>query len=100
MFLLSSFPFSPEADAGIQTYNPSKAALNALTAYHTLTFPKKPHRFVCLCPGYNSTAINGYSGSMPPDYGARIIVRAAVEGPESEMKTGGFWNEKGERVAW
>ena len=78
-----------------------------------MTFTKA--RVVSVCPGahwspralalrrktgYTSTALNNFSGTLDPKDAAKILVRAAVEGPESEIKTASFWNYKNEQYPW
>lgn len=45
--------------------------------------------------------MNGYNeNAQDPAIGAAGIVRAAIEPADGQMKTGEFWNEKGEKVQW
>ena len=82
-------------------YNSSKSALNALTAHFSLKLKHKPGRVVSVCPGFNATSMNGYAGgAQDPSIGAAGIVRTIVEPAEGAIKTGEFWNEKGEKVQW
>jgi NAD(P)-dependent dehydrogenase (short-subunit alcohol dehydrogenase family) len=84
-----------------QVYNTSKTALNSLTAHYSLKLKHKPGRVVSICPGYNSTNMTGYTeAGQDPAIGAKAIVRGVTEGPESEMKTGTFWNDSGKPVQW
>jgi NAD(P)-dependent dehydrogenase (short-subunit alcohol dehydrogenase family) len=76
-------------------YQPSKAALNAVTRLYAKAEPGM--RVNSSCPGFCATDLNGHRGHRTPEQGARAAVRLATlpdDGP-----TGGFFGEKGP-VAW
>ncbi|KAJ7689180.1 hypothetical protein B0H17DRAFT_1296293 [Mycena rosella] len=62
-------------------YNSSKAALNSLTLLWAIQEEEKKSgiRIVSICPGYNATNLNQYSGTMHPAEGCMIIVQTALE---------------------
>jgi hypothetical protein len=63
---------------------------------------KKPSgsRVVSICPGYNATNLNSYSGTQDPNIGAAGIVAAIIQGPDGEWKTAEFRNQFGKIIAW
>jgi hypothetical protein len=66
-----------------------------------LKLKKQPGRVVAICPGYNATAGTGYNeAAQDPAIGAAGVVKAIVAGADSKIKTGSFWNDKGEQVNW
>ncbi|KAJ7057150.1 hypothetical protein C8F01DRAFT_1153568 [Mycena amicta] len=75
-------------------YNSSKAALNQLTLIWAIEEEEKKSgvRVVSTCPGYNTTAMNAYAGTMHPSEGRQIIVKTALE---TEGKSGTYFNKDG-----
>ncbi|KAJ6523517.1 hypothetical protein DFH09DRAFT_996895 [Mycena vulgaris] len=92
-FLKTDPPF-PSAPA----YSSSKSALNSLTIQWSLQEQKKGTgiRVVSICPGFNATGLNNYTGTMSPADGCKIIVKAALE---TEGKTAVFIGQQGD-VEW
>ncbi|KAJ7088392.1 hypothetical protein B0H15DRAFT_949574 [Mycena belliarum] len=76
-------------------YNSSKAALNSLTLQWAIQEEEKGSgiRVVSICPGFNATNLNRYTGTMHPSEGAKIIVKTALE---KEGKSAMFIHAGGE----
>ncbi|KAF7326896.1 Short-chain dehydrogenase/reductase family protein [Mycena venus] len=76
-------------------YVTSKAALNRLTAHLAADEMQKGSgiQVVSICPGYNATGMNAYSGTMAPSEGCKVIVTAALN---KELKSGTFFNKDGD----
>lgn len=79
------------------TYSASKTLLNAVTVGYAKELRSAGVLVNSACPGYVSTAINGFAGFRTPAQGAAIAIRLATLGPEGP--TGGFFNEVGE-IPW
>ncbi|KAJ7069608.1 short-chain dehydrogenase/reductase SDR [Mycena amicta] len=79
-------------------YSSSKSALNNLTVVWAREEEKKGSgiRVVSICPGFNSTRINNFAGTMAPSDGCKIIVKTALE---KEGRTGAFFNKDGD-IPW
>ncbi|KAJ6585279.1 hypothetical protein B0H19DRAFT_417688 [Mycena capillaripes] len=79
-------------------YSSSKAALNSLTLQWAIQEEQKGSgiRVVSICPGFNATNLNKYTGTMDPKDGCKVIVAAALE---KGGKSGVFFNKDGE-VKW
>ncbi|KAJ7140833.1 hypothetical protein C8R44DRAFT_866523 [Mycena epipterygia] len=97
---LGSIAYHTISPAGpvIPAYAPyvsSKAALNALTVQWALQEKQAGSgiRVVSICPGFNATRLNGYTGTMSPADGCKIIVKTALE---KEGKTAVFFNKDGD----
>jgi len=78
-------------------YNASKTALNALTVFFAKELRDTPIKINSVSPGYVSTDLNGHSGYLSTEQGAKVPVTYAtlpVDGP-----TGGFFDANGQ-VAW
>ena len=78
-------------------YNASKTALNALTVFFAKELRNTPIKVNSVSPGYVATDLNGHSGYLSPEQGAKVPVAFAtlpVDGP-----TGGFFGEQGV-IAW
>ncbi|KAJ7085611.1 hypothetical protein C8R43DRAFT_1142497 [Mycena crocata] len=82
-------------DAGVVAYSSSKSALNNLTVQWALEEKKKGSgiRVVSICPGYNATKMNNYTGTMSPAEGCKIIVSTALE---KEGRTAVFMSKNGD----
>ncbi|KAJ7747994.1 ribonuclease H-like domain-containing protein [Mycena olivaceomarginata] len=82
----------------VPAYSAGKAALNSLTAQWALQEKEKKSgiRVVSICPGFNATRLNGYTGTSPPSEGCKVIVKAALE---TDGRTGVFFN-KDEDLEW
>ncbi|KAF8139195.1 hypothetical protein K438DRAFT_1880426 [Mycena galopus ATCC 62051] len=80
------------------SYSSSKSALNSLTVQWALEEEEKKSgiRVVSICPGFNATNLNNYTGTMNPADGAKIIAESALA---KEGKSGVFFNTAGE-VKW
>ncbi|KAJ7652900.1 hypothetical protein B0H17DRAFT_1214872 [Mycena rosella] len=65
-------------------YNSSKSALNSLTLQWAIQEEEKASgiRVVSICPGYNATNLNQYSGTKSPAEGCMTIVKTALEKAE------------------
>ncbi|KAJ6585229.1 hypothetical protein B0H19DRAFT_1227716 [Mycena capillaripes] len=76
-------------------YSSSKSALNNLTVHWALREKKNESgiRVVSICPGYNATKLNNYTGTMSPAEGCKIIVQTALE---KEGRTGVFFSKDGD----
>jgi NAD(P)-dependent dehydrogenase (short-subunit alcohol dehydrogenase family) len=78
-------------------YNASKTTLNALTVFFAKELRTTPMKVNSVSPGYVSTDLNGHSGFLTPEQGAKVAVAFATlpaDGP-----TGGFFGENG-AIAW
>ncbi|KAJ7756985.1 short chain dehydrogenase [Mycena metata] len=75
-------------------YSSSKSALNSLTLQWAIQEEAKGSkiRVVSICPGFNATNLNKYTGTMDPADGAKIIVTTALE---KDGKSGVFINKDG-----
>jgi NAD(P)-dependent dehydrogenase (short-subunit alcohol dehydrogenase family) len=74
-------------------YNASKTALNALTVFFARELQNTPIKVNSVSPGFVATDLNGHSGFLTPEQGAKVPVAFAtlpVDGP-----TGGFFGEHG-----
>ncbi|KAF7364924.1 Short-chain dehydrogenase/reductase family protein [Mycena venus] len=80
------------------SYSSSKSALNSLTLQWAIQEEEKKSgiRVVSICPGFNATNLNKYTGTMKPEDGCKVIVEAALA---KEGKSGVFFNKDGE-VKW
>ncbi|KAJ7451612.1 short-chain dehydrogenase/reductase SDR [Mycena latifolia] len=79
-------------------YASSKSALNSLTLQWAIQEEQKGSgiRVVSICPGFNATNLNHYTGTMSPTEGCKVIVNAALA---KEGKSGVFINKDGS-VKW
>ncbi|KAJ6584108.1 short chain oxidoreductase, partial [Mycena vulgaris] len=79
-------------------YGSSKSALNGMTAQWALLEEQKGSgiRVVAIDPGYNSTNLTAYAGTMAPAEGCKIIVKTALE---KEGRSGVFFDKDGD-VEW
>ena len=78
-------------------YNASKTALNALTVFFARELRDTPIKINAVSPGFVATDLNGHSGFLTPEQGAKVPVAFAtlpVDGP-----SGGFFGENGV-IAW
>ena len=78
-------------------YNASKTALNALTVFFAKELRGTPIKVNSVSPGYVATDLNGHSGSLTPEQGAKTPVAYAAlpdDGP-----SGGFFGESG-AISW
>src|SRR6266568_2734801 len=95
---INSDPTSYTADLPPNlAYNASKTALNALTVFFAKELRNTPIKVNSVSPGYVATDLNGHSGFLTPEQGAKVPVAFAtlpVDGP-----TGGFFGEHGV-IAW
>ncbi|KAF7329060.1 Short-chain dehydrogenase/reductase family protein [Mycena kentingensis (nom. inval.)] len=75
-------------------YSSSKAALNQLTLVWAIEEEQKGSgiRVVSVCPGFNATSLNGYTGTASPAEGCKIIVATVLA---TEGKSGVFFNKYG-----
>ncbi|KAJ7451609.1 hypothetical protein FB451DRAFT_703133 [Mycena latifolia] len=79
-------------------YSSSKSALNSLTLQWAIQEEQKASgiRVISICPGFNATNLNQYTGTMSPAEGCKVIVNAALA---KEGKSGVFINKDGS-VKW
>ncbi|HEY0756361.1 MAG TPA: SDR family oxidoreductase [Ktedonobacteraceae bacterium] len=78
-------------------YNASKTTLNALTVFFAKELRNTPIKVNSVSPGYVATDLNGHSGFLTPEQGAKAPVAFATlpaDGP-----TGGFFGEN-RVIAW
>ncbi|KAJ7451613.1 hypothetical protein FB451DRAFT_1409700 [Mycena latifolia] len=77
-------------------YNSSKSALNSLTLQWAIQEEQKGSgiRVVSICPGFNATNLNHYTGTMSPAEGCKVIVNAALE---KEGRSGVFFDKDGDK---
>jgi NAD(P)-dependent dehydrogenase (short-subunit alcohol dehydrogenase family) len=78
-------------------YNTSKTALNALTVYFAKELRNTPIKINSVSPGFVATDLNGHSGFLTPEQGAKMPVAFATlpaDGPN-----GGFFGENGS-IPW
>lgn len=78
-------------------YNASKTALNALTVFFAKELRNTSIKINSVSPGYVATDLNGHSGFLTTEQGAKVPVAFATlpaDGP-----TGGFFGENGV-IAW
>ncbi|WP_344183298.1 SDR family oxidoreductase [Kribbella lupini] len=74
-------------------YAPSKSMLNAVTVQYAKELEGSGVLVNVACPGFVSTAMNGFSGHRTPEQGAAIAIRLATladDGP-----SGGFFHDDG-----
>jgi NAD(P)-dependent dehydrogenase (short-subunit alcohol dehydrogenase family) len=100
---MSSLYSNSEADSPLANlpptlaYNASKTTLNALTVFFAKELRGTPIKINSVSPGYVATDLNGHSGYLTPEQGARVPVTYATlpaDGP-----TGGFFGANGP-IAW
>ncbi|KAK7006216.1 short-chain dehydrogenase/reductase family protein [Favolaschia claudopus] len=79
-------------------YSSSKSALNSLTLQWAIQEEEKKSgiRVISICPGFNATNLNNYTGTMSPSEGCQVMVKAALA---KEGKSGVFINKDGD-VKW
>ncbi|GLY28139.1 SDR family oxidoreductase [Kineosporia sp. NBRC 101731] len=78
-------------------YSSSKSLLNALTGWLGNELAGSSVKVNSVCPGYNSTDLNGHQGTQHPSQGAKVVVHAATlpdDGP-----SGRFFDVNG-TVGW
>lgn len=100
---MGSLSINSDADSPIAklpptlAYNASKTALNALTVFFAKELQGTPIKVNSVSPGYVATDLNGHSGYLTAEQGARVPVTYATlpaDGP-----TGGFFGANGQ-IAW
>ncbi len=87
----------PSYVKAILAYNSSKTAVNAITVAFANELRETSIKVNAVSPGYVATDLNGHSGWLTPEQGAKVPVKYATlpaDGP-----TGGFFDENGV-VAW
>jgi NAD(P)-dependent dehydrogenase (short-subunit alcohol dehydrogenase family) len=78
-------------------YNASKTALNALTIFLARELQDTPIKVNSVSPGYVATDLNGHSGYLTAEQGAKIPVAYATL--PADRPTGGFFGADGQ-IAW
>jgi len=76
-------------------YPTSKAALNMVTVQFAKAFPS--FRINSVEPGFTKTDLNHHRGVQSVEEGARVIVQAALLGPDGP--TGGYFDANG-TIPW
>ncbi|GAA99788.1 uncharacterized protein L969DRAFT_95701 [Mixia osmundae IAM 14324] len=95
---LASLGSTSNTSINLIGYNTSKTAMNGVTVIHSRRLTGG--RVIAVCPGFNATNLNDHNvNAGDPAEGARIIVRAIVEGKESDLQTGSYVNKSGP-IAW
>jgi NAD(P)-dependent dehydrogenase (short-subunit alcohol dehydrogenase family) len=74
-------------------YGTSKAALNAITVLYADELRAAGIKVNAVSPGYVATDLNGHSGYLTPEQGAKLPVLAATLGEDGP--TGAFLNAEG-----
>jgi NAD(P)-dependent dehydrogenase (short-subunit alcohol dehydrogenase family) len=74
-------------------YGTSKAALNAITVLYADELRPAGIKVNAVSPGYVATDLNGHSGYLTPEQGAKLPVLAATLGEDGP--TGAFLNAEG-----
>lgn len=77
---LNGDPTSPYYSVRLIGYNASKAALNMLTVQLAEELRGTPIVITSVSPGYVKTDLNGHTGSMTPEQGAKLPVEYALLG--------------------
>nr|GAT49366.1 short-chain dehydrogenase/reductase family protein [Mycena chlorophos] len=79
-------------------YSSSKSALNQMTLIWAIEEEQKKSgvRVVSICPGFNATALNNYTGTQAPEDGVKVIVKTALE---KSGASGVYFNKEGP-IAW
>ncbi|KAK7006425.1 short-chain dehydrogenase/reductase family protein [Favolaschia claudopus] len=80
------------------SYSSSKSALNSITLQWAIQEEEKKSgiRVVSICPGFNATNLNSYTGTMKPEDGCKVIVEAALA---KDGKSGVYYNKDGD-IKW
>ena len=100
---MGSLSMNSDADSSIAqlpptlAYNASKTTLNALTVFFAKELRDTPIKINSVSPGYVSTDLNGHSGYLSTEQGAKTPVAFATlpaDGP-----TGGFFGANGQ-IVW
>ncbi|KAJ7121137.1 hypothetical protein C8R44DRAFT_736818 [Mycena epipterygia] len=96
-FILGSkwrYSQKPPVSLFYPAYASSKAAINSLTVQWAFEEDQKGFgtHVVSICPGFNATNVDGYTGASDPADGCKIIVEAALE---KGGRSGVFFNKKG-----
>ncbi|KAF2404692.1 NAD(P)-binding protein [Trichodelitschia bisporula] len=78
-------------------YSITKSALNGLAGYYTVLLKEDGITVTIVCPGYCATNLNNYSGTAPPEDGAKELVAMATQGG---LDMTGKWFRNGEEVPW
>ena len=82
---LGQKPGQPYYATSYPIYRSTKAALNMLMVYYGNLLKDDGIVALALCPGFCSTSLTQYGGPIPPEEGAKTIVKAATEGSNEEM---------------
>ena len=90
-------PTSPYYSARLIGYNASKAALNMLTVQLAEELRGTPIVVNSISPGFVKTDLNGHTGVMTPEEGARLPVEYALLGEDA---VSGRFVEPGGETPW
>ena len=77
-----------------EVYRGSKAALNMQMVYYSQILKTDDIAVLSMCPGGCATNLNAYPGSVAPEEGAKVIVKAVTEGSNKE-KNGAWFDKQG-----
>jgi NAD(P)-dependent dehydrogenase (short-subunit alcohol dehydrogenase family) len=78
-------------------YNASKTTLNALTVFFAKELRNTHIKINSVSPGYVSTDLNGHSGFLTTEQGAKVPVAFATL--KADGPSGSFFGENGE-ITW
>jgi len=92
---LASLSQMSSHDYPLVAYPASKAALNMVTVQFAKAFPS--FRINSVEPGFTKTDLNHHRGFQSVEEGARVIVQAALLGPDGP--TGGYFDANG-TIPW
>jgi NAD(P)-dependent dehydrogenase (short-subunit alcohol dehydrogenase family) len=79
-------------------YSASKTALNAMTVAMAIELEPEGIKVNAVSPGFVRTNLNGYTGTLTVEEGAREPVRVALLGPDGP--TGTFTRWENETIPW
>jgi NAD(P)-dependent dehydrogenase (short-subunit alcohol dehydrogenase family) len=79
-------------------YSASKTALNALTLAMAIELEPEGIKVNAISPGFVKTNLNGYTGTLTVEEGAREAVRVALLGPDGP--TGTFTRWENTNIPW
>ena len=90
-------PTSIYSTVNLLDYTSSKVALNAVTVSFAKELEPLGIKVNAVEPGHVRTDLNGNSGALTPEEGARTVIKMALLGPDGP--TGGFFGSHG-RQPW
>jgi NAD(P)-dependent dehydrogenase (short-subunit alcohol dehydrogenase family) len=90
---------APKQERYVQ-YSVSKAALNMLTLYTMDRVNKDGIAVITMSPGYCATNLNNFSGILPPEEGALVIVDSITKGNFENMNGKFIGSRKGKEESY